>query len=57
MHDINHPIAGDTRYNSKTNPLGRLCLHASTLKITNSLTKELMTFRSPIPKEFTKLTK
>ncbi len=57
MHDIKHPIVGDTRYNSKTNPLGRLCLHASTLKITNPLTNELMTFTSNIPEEFTNLIK
>ena len=44
MHDINHPIAGDTRYNSKTNPLGRLCLHASTLKITNPSKEEKISF-------------
>ena len=57
MHDINHPIVGDTRYNSKTNPLGRLCLHASTLKITNPLTNELMIFNSNVPEEFIKLVK
>ena len=57
MSDIHHPIAGDTRYNSKTNPLGRLCLHASTLKITNPLNNELMIFKSDIPKEFITLTK
>lgn len=57
MYDIKHPIVGDTRYNSKTNPLGRLCLHANTLKITNPLTNELMTFNSPIPEEFINLTK
>lgn len=57
MYDINHPIAGDTRYKSKTNPLGRLCLHASTLKITNPLTNELMIFKSDIPNEFINITK
>jgi len=57
MHDINHPIAGDTRYNSKTNPLGRLCLHASTLKITNPLNNQLMIFQSPIPEDFINITK
>jgi len=57
MHDINHPIAGDTRYNSKTNPLGRLCLHASTLKIINPLTNELMIFNSPLSSEFINITK
>lgn len=57
MYDINHPIAGDTRYKSKTNPLGRLCLHASTLKITNPVTNKLMTFKSDIPEEFINITK
>ena len=57
MHDIKHPIAGDTRYNSKTNPLGRLCLHASKLIITNPLNNEVMTFKSNIPEDFYKLAK
>ena len=57
MSDIHHPIAGDTRYNSKTNPINRLCLHATTLKITNPLNQELMTFSSPIPQDFIELTK
>ena len=57
MHDINHPIAGDTRYNSKTNPLGRLCLHASKLIITNPLNNEIMTFTSEVPNEFINITK
>ena len=26
MHDIKHPILGDSRYDSKYNPLGRLAL-------------------------------
>lgn len=57
MSDIKHPIVGDTRYNSKTNPINRLCLHATTLKITNPLNQELMTFSSPIPQDFIELTK
>ena len=52
MNDINHPIAGDTRYNAKTNPINRLCLHANYLKITNPITNEIMEFRSEIPNEF-----
>ena len=57
MSDINHPIVGDTRYKSKTNPIDRLCLHASSLKITDPLTNKLMIFESPIPQEFINLTK
>lgn len=52
MKDINHPIAGDFRYNSKTNPINRLCLHANYLKIVNPITKSVMEFRSDIPNEF-----
>lgn len=57
MHDIKHPIAGDTRYNSKTNPLGRLCLHASKLIITNPLNNELFVFTSNVPEEFINIVK
>lgn len=52
MSDIHHPIAGDSRYNSKTNPINRLCLHANYLKITNPLTNKIMEFSSNIPNEF-----
>lgn len=57
MSDIKHPIVGDTRYKSKSNPINRLCLHASTLKITNPKSNKLMTFTSEIPKEFNELLK
>lgn len=57
MSDINHPIAGDTRYKSKSNPLNRLCLHASTLKIINPLNDKLMVFTSAIPEEFEDIVK
>ena len=57
MSDIGHPILGDTRYKSKTNPLNRLTLHASLLEITNPLNNKVMTFKSNIPKEFYEITK
>ena len=57
MFDIHHPIVGDTRYKSKTNPINRLCLHASTLKIINPINNKLMVFTSEIPKEFNELLK
>lgn len=56
MSDIHHPIVGDTRYKSNTNPINRLCLHASTLKVINPLNNKLMVFESPAPDEFYKLT-
>ena len=55
MSDIGHPIVGDKRYHTKSNPINRLALHANKLVIINPLTKEIMTFSCPIPKEFDKL--
>jgi len=49
---INNPIIGDSKYESRTNPLHRLGLHASKLTIMNPKTKKLMTFESDAPKEF-----
>ena len=53
MSDIGHPIAGDKKYNAQTNPLKRLGLHANILKLYHPVTKELIQFNAPIPKEFT----
>lgn len=57
MSDIQHPIVGDNRYKSNSNPINRLCLHASTLKIINPLNNKLMVFTSGAPDEFNKLVK
>ena len=55
MKDLEHPIAGDKRYDAETNPLGRLCLHAGELILRHPLTGEEMTFRARTPKEFHRL--
>lgn len=52
LSDINHPILGDTRYYSKSNPLNRLALHANRLEIINPITNKLMIFTSNIPNDF-----
>lgn len=57
MHDIKHPILGDSCYNSRYNPLGRLALHANKLVITNPISKKELTFVSKIPLEFYNLVK
>ena len=57
MHDIKHPILGDSRYDSKYNPLGRLALHANKLVITNPISKKELTFVCKIPLEFYNLVK
>jgi 23S rRNA pseudouridine1911/1915/1917 synthase len=50
MTAIGHPIAGDAKYGAKTNPLDRLCLHASSLKLRHPESNELLTFSAPLPK-------
>ena len=57
MYDIKHPILGDSRYNSKDNPLGRLALHANKLVITDPISKKELTFVSEVPLEFYNLVK
>ena len=57
MSDIKHPIIGDSRYNAKTNPIGRLALHAHILVIEDPLTHKLFTFKSNIPEDLNNIIK
>lgn len=52
LQEIGHPIAGDKKYGATTSPIKRLCLHANKLELIHPYTKELMTFETPLPKEF-----
>ena len=55
MQDIGHPVAGDKQYGAKTNPLGRLCLHAYELSLTDPVTGKALSFVARMPKEFMKV--
>lgn len=48
------PVSGDERYGSRTDPLGRLCLHASLIEISTGPGKPPLRFESPVPPGFTK---
>lgn len=50
---IGNPIVGDFLYGGSTSPIGRLCLHASSLEITIP-TSDRRTFEAPLPKDFLK---
>lgn len=52
MASIGCPIAGDKRYGAQTNPLGRLCLHASVISFIHPATGEIMKFDTGIPAVF-----
>ena len=55
MANLNHPIIGDDKYGDGKSEINRLGLHASTLSFINPITRESLTLRAPIPKEFNSL--
>jgi 23S rRNA pseudouridine1911/1915/1917 synthase len=52
MQDIQHPIVGDSKYGSQSNPINRLGLHAERLAFDHPITSENMQFVAPLPKVF-----
>lgn len=52
LKHIHHPIVGDEKYLSSSDPIHRLGLHAYKLVITNPLDNKTMTFVAKEPKEF-----
>ncbi|MEQ8200581.1 MAG: RluA family pseudouridine synthase [Syntrophomonadaceae bacterium] len=57
MQDIGHPVVGDKKYGSKTNPLRRLALHARVLAFNHPVTNQPMRFETEIPAQFMALLK
>jgi 23S rRNA pseudouridine1911/1915/1917 synthase len=55
MKDVGHPIVGDKKYGAATNPIGRICLHASVLQIKHPVTGEELCFESAVPSAFMKV--
>jgi len=55
LSEAGYPIAGDPKYGAKTDPLGRLCLHATILGLEHPFTHELFSFESPPPEGFLRL--
>ena len=49
LADLGHPIAGDKTYGAKTNPVGRLALHASRLEFKHPKTSVKLSFTLPLP--------
>ena len=52
--EMGHPISGDRKYGAKQSRLGRLCLHAHTLRFAHPVTRKDMYFVSPVPVGFNK---
>ena len=55
MNDMNHPIVGDDKYGTPSNPIGRLGLHASKLVLINPNNNKEYEFKAQAPREFTKV--
>lgn len=55
MESINHPIVGDKKYNSKKNPIRRMCLHATYLEFIHPITNKRLIIEDKYPNIFDKL--
>jgi len=52
LSDIGHPVVGDKKYGTGTDPLGRLALHANYLAFAHPITGERLEFHSKMPAKF-----
>lgn len=52
MHDMGHPIIGDRKYGSNCNPIGRVALHAASLRFKHPITGQTLHFESNLPEKF-----
>jgi len=57
MQEKGHSIAGDKKYGAKSNPIGRLGLHASVLAFIHPVTGKEMRFESKVPAKFRRMVK
>ena len=55
MKELGCPIAGDKQYGARTNPIGRLCLHANELSFRHPVTGEPVTFIAKTPRDFNRV--
>lgn len=55
MKEKGCPVAGDKQYGARTNPIGRLCLHANELSFTHPATGEALTFKAKMPRDFNRV--
>lgn len=55
MKEMGHPVAGDKQYGARTNPIGRLCLHANELSFLHPGTGEHVTFKARMPRDFNRV--
>lgn len=49
LASLNCPVVGDEKHGATTNPLNRICLHASALEFIHPETGDILRFESPTP--------
>lgn len=57
LSEMGHPIIGDGRYGRKTDPAGRLGLHAFRLELSHPVSGKPLVFESPLPPLFEQVLK
>ncbi|MEA5061453.1 MAG: RluA family pseudouridine synthase [Erysipelotrichaceae bacterium] len=57
LGDLKHWVIGDDKYGEPSNPLHRLGLHSYSLVLKHPFTGKVLTFKLPLPKEFSELLK
>lgn len=55
LSEQGHPIVGDKKYDARTNPIGRLGLHAYFLSFPHPATGKRLLFKTELPKEFSRV--
>jgi 23S rRNA pseudouridine1911/1915/1917 synthase len=55
LADADCPVIGDRKYAARTDPAGRLGLHASFLQFKHPLSGELLRFESRLPQDLARL--
>lgn len=55
LAELGHPVAGDDKYGARTDPMGRLGLHACELSLTDPRTGKPLSFTAPPPDGFRRM--
>jgi 23S rRNA pseudouridine1911/1915/1917 synthase len=55
LKDLGHSIVGDKKYGSKSNPIGRLALHAWVFSFIHPVTRAQLKFENNLPRKFAHL--
>lgn len=52
LASIGHPVAGDAQYGARTDPVGRICLHAAEISFSHPGSGQRVRLTSPAPRQF-----